>query len=273
LFIAKRIAIVIIFSLFLQSASKTGAYILESSRLLDLMTQSLGPAKSLLLVQKVRVVSQNKIDEHKELTETVRYLFSKAFRADIVSGYGHRIRIVNRHHDITLLNNTPVTASRLDDYVNILLYQDPKILAEKLSYQGIDLSITSLGRFRGKVVYVIGAAFPDKTVSQLWVEKESFKPCRWLIYHAPGESMDIHFLEWQQFQNRWHPMKIQFYDNHRRIREIESQTVKTDPVFDDELFFVDESFLEEGVSKPKTTLTDVSEEIRLTIESFRNLYR
>jgi hypothetical protein len=68
-------------------------------------------------------------------------------------------------------------------------------------------------------------------------------------------------------------MKIQFYDNHRRIREIESQTVKTDPVFDDELFFVDESFLEEGVSKPKTTLTDVSEEIRLTIESFRNLYR
>ncbi len=55
---------------------------------------------------------------------------------------------------------------------------------------GVDMKVTGLGRFDGKIVYVIGAKRPD--APQLWIYKESFQPAR-VLYTDAGTRWDVRF--------------------------------------------------------------------------------
>ncbi len=63
-------------------------------------------------------------------------------------------------------------------------------LERHLRKLGVDSKITGLGRFDGKIVYVIGAQKPD--AAQLWVYKDSFQPAR-VLYSDAGTRWDVRF--------------------------------------------------------------------------------
>jgi outer membrane lipoprotein-sorting protein len=253
-------------------AGPSFAYVLPGLQILDLAAQKSGQTGRLLVKQKVTVYASEKADADSsesagntsplpanqplsteganqtaasgsdqplELNETLRYDMSGAFRSDQSGSGWQRIHVSSDDQAVTVLNRAITARSETvdDQYKDIMLYRSRQALADRLSRLGVDTSVSSLGRFEGQVAYVIGAEYPDEKLSQLWVDKEAFRPLR-LIIVEPGSAsaLDIRYDEWRPRGSVWYPMHIEFYQSGRLVREIETQSVEVNPSFSKDLF-------------------------------------
>ncbi len=257
------------------------AYVLQGPHILELMTQKLGKAKGLLVSQKLVLYddTQQKIED--ELTETLRYIFPETFRSDILSENVKRIHILSKGNVLTVIDEKTVDDSknRYNHYKDLLLFRSRALLQSRLSSLGVDISISSLGRFEDKISYVIGAQYPNESVSQIWLDKNTFQPFRWIMRSSTtkksGERLEVRYFEWHKADNTWYPMRIQFYRNDGLIREIIVQNIVINPSFSDTLFDI------EHLRSIYPPVSDVPAdqvkkegmaEVQKTIEDFKKIY-
>jgi hypothetical protein len=149
------------------------------------------------------------------------------------------------------------------------------LLQSKLPLVGVNVSISSIGRFQGKLAYIIGAQYPDETVPQIWVNKETFRPFRWIITGNAEDSLEVRYLEWREVDNTWYPMRIEFFRNHELSREILVQNIRVNPLLPQELFDIDRlksMYPPIADSVPGQDETDELDEVQKTIEEFKKKY-
>ncbi|MBW2598315.1 MAG: hypothetical protein JRC55_06905, partial [Deltaproteobacteria bacterium] len=218
------------------------AYVLPGPYILKLMTQNLGKAKSLLVSQTLVIHDDTLQKSGVELSETLRYVFPEMFRSDTLSEQVHRIHVLSKGKAVTVIDGKFADESdnRYDWYKNVLLFKPGKMLQDKLSLLGVDVTVSSLGRFQGKPAYILGARYPDETTPQVWLDKDTFRPFRWIMTSKDGKSrensLEVRYLEWQKVKNTWYPMRIEFFMADILVREIHVQNIKVNPSFSKKLF-------------------------------------
>ena len=258
------------------------AYVLQGLHLLDLMVKQLGEARSLFVSQELifyRSVSQVEIDsdesgedyqtldntafelraeekievdenvfveETLELEETLRFDFSSnAFRSDAKSLDSERIHVVSRDRSLTIVdgNIVPAVDNRFDLYKDIFLYRTRDGLAEKLLELGVDVSVSSLGRFEGEIAFVLGAVYPDESVSQIWIDRETFLPTRWIIRGNGGSSesdvLEVRYLTWWKSGPSRYPSRIEFYQDGKLVRVNQIKSFREGDIFSEDLFDIE----------------------------------
>jgi hypothetical protein len=166
-----------------------------------------------------------------------------------------------------------------DAYKDILMYRSRPLLSQRLSQLGVDIHASSFDRFEDRIVLVLGTETPDETVSQVWVDKETFKPVRWLM---PGRADDgsrlmreVRYLDWRQVNSVWYPMHMQFFEDGILLREIRVERMKLNPTFPKELFDVARLRVEHAALEAEADDEPVSEEldeVQETIDEFRKKY-
>jgi hypothetical protein len=169
--------------------------------------------------------------------------------------------------------------SRFDRYKDLLLFHSRILLTDRLSRRGIDTMISSLGRFEGEPVYVLGAQYPDKTMAQIWIEKETFRPLRLLIpmtgTEGSVEMLEFRYLLWQENGKVWYPLRIECYENERLIRMMVVSDMEVDPLIDDEDFDIgflraqygEEAYIEEDLLAPEE-----EDDIQKALDDFKKRY-
>ena len=215
------------------------AYVLQGLHLIDLMIEQLGAeAQSLYVDQELtfyRLVSQTDVETDKmieegqspeytevdlpaeqnvqldengpmqemlQLTETLRFVFPHSFRSDSKSSDSERIQVASGGRSLTIIdgNIVPPVANRFDLYKDIFLYRTRETLAERLLQLGVDVSISSLGRFEDEIAFVLGAVYPDESVSQIWIDRETFLPTRWIMRgngdNFQSDLIEVRYLTW-----------------------------------------------------------------------------
>ncbi len=271
----------------LMVSGQAGAYVLEGPHVLELMTRKKKPPQTLLVEQQVVIEDPTLSDQPVELDETVRYSFPDTFRSDTRHEQTHRILVV-AHSQVLIVVDDQIISNqqgRFDRYKDVLLYRSRSLLHKALIEQQVDVGQTSLGRWDDNIVVVIGAEYPDESVSQLWVDKELFLPLRWIIVN-PGESTDesngqradrLEFIyrDWRKMNNVWYPMQIETTLNQKRIRMVRVKTVQKNPVLEAELFDISDMMTryetaEEETSQPETE--SELDEVDRTIEEFRKKF-
>ena len=261
--------------------TSTNAYVLSGAHILELMTQNFGKTKSLLVAQTLVLHNDSSQKNGVELSETLRYIFPQMFRSDVLSENVHRIHILSQGEILTVIDKkvTDESVNRYDRYKDILLFRSREILQDKLSLNGLDLTVSSLGRFQGKPAYVLGAQYPDEMSSQIWLDKNTFRPFRWIITSRAvqdyEDSMEVRYQEWRQVSNAWYPMHIEFLTNGVLVREINVQTIKVNPSFPDELFDIEHLksiYPQVAQAVPDQGKTEGLDEVQKTIEDFKKLY-
>ncbi|MBW1988989.1 MAG: hypothetical protein JRI97_05520, partial [Deltaproteobacteria bacterium] len=117
------------------------------------------------------------------------------------------------------------TEGPLDAFKDLLLVRDAELLADKLYFSGVDLSVTSLGMWEGVVVWVVGAQYPDESVPQVWVERKSRLPVRYIITRAAARGrrgLEVRYRDWVNLRTPRRPVMfpqtIRFYENGRLVR-------------------------------------------------------
>jgi len=243
------------------------AYVLPGPFLLKLMTQNLGIADRLLVTQKLVLHDDNP-----------SFKFPKTFRSDIVSENIQRIRILSDSIVFTVVDGkiSDEPENSYDHYKDLILFRSREILQERLLNLGVDVKVTSLGRFQGKPAYVLGAQYPDETSPQVWLDKETFLPFRWIMANNATQNLEVLYLNWKKLDQTWYPMRIEFFSNGNLVREIHVQDIKVNPSFQADLFDIQQLkslYPQDAPAEPKNDGKEEPDEVQKTIEEFKKIYK
>jgi hypothetical protein len=254
------------------------AYILRGPHLLELLTKQYGSTESLMVVQKVLFYEAASGKILAEADETLRYVFPDVFRSDSISPYASRLHLLSGGKTLTVIDEKIVANDEtlFDLYKDILLYRSRELLGKRLTAAGIDTSLTCMGRFDGKIALVLGSEKSDERVSQVWVDKETFQPMRWLLVdgmtEAPGMLMEIRYNDWRQVNRTWYPMHVAIYKGGAMVREIRVEALRVNPSFPKGLLDAENLEIKYLQSMPENSDTSVDgelSEIEKTINEFR----
>ena len=218
------------------------AYVLQGAHVLDLMIGRLGSVRGLEIHQQVTVYDDRFPEDGTAVSEEiVRYRPPHVFRSDTTSGRTNRIYLQSDRSVLTVLDGrlTDSVETPYDHYKDLLLVRDRKLLEKQLARLGVDVTVSSLGRFEDRIAFVIGARYPDDTRSQVWIDKETFVPFRWLMRHPddpPGSGLEIQYHHWAKNGPIQHPMQVRFIKDGRLVREIRVQRLTVNPALGDDLF-------------------------------------
>lgn len=280
-FLKKILVFTVFFAILLCSYTNAAAYVLQGPHLLDLMIKKYGAAERLSVAQKLIFYDNTRQSGKVEIDETLSYVFSEEFRSDILSENTRKIHIVSKGRALTIIDGTIADNSEsvFDVYKDLILYRSRIILKEKLNRLGIDTSISSLGRFGDKTAYIVGAQYPDESVSQVWIDKETFRPFRCIIsknkVYGKPDVTEFRYVEWRQFANNWYPIRIEIYQNNILLREIIAGNVNINPFFSNDFFNITKLRLNSLKTVPAIQQRDSKElnEIQKTIEDFKRIYK
>ncbi len=281
---SKKTIFFISIAVLLWSFVPANAYVLQGSHLIKLMTKNIGKTKSLFVSQKLIFYDDSFEDGKIELKETLKYVFPAKFRSDIVSKNSKRIHVVAKGISLTVIDEKTVDGHEtlFDRYKDIILYNSRSALLQRLVHLGINVSVSSLGRFQNKPVYVLGAQYPDESVSQIWLNKDTFRPFRWIIISNKSgsrrDSLEVRYYKWRKIRTIWYPMHIEFYQDDNLIRMIEVDEIKVAPGFSAGLFDINR--LKSTYPKDTTDSQVLSKqrqpdelsEVQKMIEEFKKIY-
>lgn len=273
--------IIIGFAVFIGFNSAT-AYVLTGPHILDLMIKQIGKADRLLVTQKLVLKDHSSEQGTIEFEETARYIFPDNFRSDTFSDSVKRVFVSSGGDTITIMDDKIYSEpeSKYDLYKDLFLYQSRPLLESRLIRLGIDVATSSVGRFQNRIVYIIGAEYPDETRSQVWIDKDSFRPIRWLL--VPSEptntdnrkTLEFRYGMWQKIDSVPYPMKIQVFQGDFLLREINAESLTVNPTFEANLFDIDylrtqyEAELSEKIKPDDMGLGEVQK----TIQEFKKRY-
>ncbi len=266
------------------------AYVLSGSHILDIMIKRINAPKRLYVNQKLSFyylpdVEAPVIDSTDPVeiiyNEILQYVFPTNFRSEIRSNETNKIHLFSNNETITIFDENIVSRSEteFDHYRDLLLFNDRIMLENQLKQLGIDLSISSLGRFQNKIVFILGAKYPDESVPQLWIDKESFRPIRWFIRmkteYETNDFVELRYSGWKKHRRSWYPMKIEFLHNNNLIRMIKVDYVRINPSISEELFNISHFNTIYPPLTPdlvKTQEPEETDEIQQTINNFKKIF-
>ena len=256
------------------------AYVLQGPHILELMLEEIGQTQSLRITQKLIFYDTDTGEESAEVTEKVMYQFPDRYRSEIDSPDIQHIHVVRGADSVTVTDRA-ITSNRestTEFYKDLFLYNSRPMLTRRLLDLGVDVTVSSLGRFNGRIAYVVGAQYPDESVPQVWFDKNTFKPFRWILSSQAGQlslnTVEVRYLGWRKIEKIWYPGRIEFYRNEFLTKVILVERIEVDPQLSARDFNIDylrAQYPRGGPILPERYGNDDANEIRRTLENFNKI--
>jgi hypothetical protein len=269
----------LLFHIVILSPGTAGAYILKVPHILDLAIKKMGAPTTFSVTQNLTL--HDNPDNPEVFQETINYKLPESFRSDIITEDMSKIYLFSHNNAITIVNkNISSTVEDLNQYYkDPLLFQNPELLKDRLVFLGIDVAISSLGRFKNQFFYVIGAVYPDKTRPQLWIEKESFLPTRFLILDQTDPNrkkiIEFRYLNWTKTENSYYPMRIETDVDDKLLRTIDALSVKLNSDYDDNFFNISHlqtAYPQKAPGSYEQNQTDELKDVQQSIEDLKRRF-
>jgi len=111
-----------------------------------------------------------------------------------------------------------------------------------LRSRNVDIERRGLGRFNGKIAYIIGAKEREAKLPQLWIEKDTFLPLRFIVEEKKEDStavLEIRYLDYINLDDKYrYPYTMEFYYNNKLTLRYEVQKVVVNTQIPDDIFDV-----------------------------------
>lgn len=260
--------------------SVANAYILPATQILTFMVDQFGSGHTLMVFQKTVVYDPGLDGGMQELDETLYYRYPDRFRSEVGTPGLEQIRVVSPEGVLSVINGKIIgeTESQFDHFKGLLLYRVTDLLASQLSELGVNLEIVSLGRFKERICYVIGAKYPDESVPQVWIDKSTFRPTRFVL-SGRGDDTPLKEIEYTDYRplgkDKTYPARILFLENGTLVRMHVLESFEVNPEIPDQLF--DVAYLKgiyEPIASTQSTPSPSSEldEVKKSIQDFKKIF-
>lgn len=216
------------------AAGRAFSAVLEGPHILDLTARAMGPMAALQVSQKLIVYPQTPDTFPSVFDETATYVMPDRFRADTLFELHQRVHLEVGDQSLTLVDGrTTADPEPFDRYQRLLRSRSRATLMRTVNQLGVQTAISSLGRIAGTVVFVVGARYPDESVSQLAVDQETFLPTRLLLVDRDASvqprRLEIFYHDWRKAQSGWFPFQVVFVVDGHLTREIRVATLRLNP--------------------------------------------
>jgi outer membrane lipoprotein-sorting protein len=245
------------------------------------MIEQFGSARSFEILQKTIIYDPELEGGMRELDEVLYYRYPDRFRSEVSAPGAELIRVVSPEGAIFVTNGKVIseTESPFDHFKDPLLYRKEEVVLGRLSELDMDLDTVSLGRFKDRIAYVIGAKYPDESVPQIWIEKDSFRPIRYVVRGSGPKRTDLEEIEYTDYtpldKKRWYPGRILFFQNGQLTKMYVLKTFRINPDLPDELFdipYLKTLYEPVASTEPSPPPTSELDEIKKTIRDFSKAF-
>ncbi|MFZ5572352.1 MAG: hypothetical protein ACOZF0_18280 [Thermodesulfobacteriota bacterium] len=257
------------------------AYLPEGRDILNRMVEHLGLRQNLLVQQQLLLYNRGPEQAPVVLKETLRYRFPHGFRSETLSDPIQKIHLFSHGRAVTVIDQTVTSTSEgeVDHFKDVLLFNEPDLIWQRLSDLGVDADVSSLGRFDGRIGHVIGAKYPESSAPQLWVDKKTYRPWRFMIRSMQAESGDLlwefRYLDWRQAKKGIrYPYRIEVYRGGRLQQVFQVLAVQADNALPGDLFDIQKlrsRYREMPSEAMEPDGTDELMELRKSVEDFRRM--
>jgi outer membrane lipoprotein-sorting protein len=211
----------------------------------------------------------------REVDEVLYYRYPDRFRCEVSTPGGEQVRVVGPEGAIFVTNSKIIAEAEtpFDRFKDLLLYRHAEFLLERLSELDVNPNVVSLGRYKDRIAYVIGAKYPDESVPQVWIEKNTFRPIRYVLRSGGSHDTNLEEIEYTDYvpldKSRSYPERILFFQNGRLARMYVLKKFRVNPDVPDELF--DIAYLKtvyqpisstEPLPSPESEVDEVNKTIR-----------
>jgi hypothetical protein len=257
------------------------AFVLPGAHILELMARKLGRAETLRIVHDVTLPNPDAYAGPIQIEELRTYRYPGNLRSEVATDRVHKIRLTSGQGRLTVVDHriSPEQVDRYGAPIDLLFFRSRRRLATHLEMLGVDTALSSLGRLEGTPVFVVGARYPDRGRSQLWVDRESFLPLGMLLQRPDrfgvGPPLRCRFHDWAQFSEKWYPRRIEFHEDGKWVRSITVRSVAVDPALPPDHFDIEQlrgRFSTESRLPSEGERSRDLEEVRQTIKDFKKLY-
>ncbi|MFP4194790.1 MAG: hypothetical protein ACLFRO_07595 [Desulfobacterales bacterium] len=261
--------------------ANAGAYVPPAPFIIELMVKDREMPAQFRVTQEIIIYPESEEDPEK-LEQIVYFRPPDAFRSEISTDNLLRIHISNRDSTATVLDGELLEGRQPWHacYKDLFLLNSRRAVIEYLADLGVEMDVSSPGRLDRELVYVIGAEFPDEGEKQLWIDKESFYPVRWIVTPAQkAENPPVHeirYLDWERIQDTWYPGKIEFYESGEKIQMMVVKNIEVNPSLPGDLFDTGElrnsASKASGERKEQEDAGGAGAGVRRQLEEFKNIY-
>jgi len=278
--LVKRIAICMILvaaGLSLVGAPAAG-YVLDGRHVLDLMLDHMDLPNQMRIAQRLTVFDGAFESGAMGFSQTVCYKMPGNYYAEIKTDELHRIYLAAGDDTLTIVNGQIVSTDieAIHHYKDLFCYRSRRALSDHLAYLGINVSQSSYGRWEKNIAYVIGAQYPDESKPQLWVDKKSFLPIRW-IYQVENTAaglpqIEFRYKDWRQTEGSWYPQSIELIQDGQLRRRMDVSKVEINPIFKAAIFNIDHLKAVYAAPEPEADAAAPESDIDQQIEKFREIF-
>jgi hypothetical protein len=270
---------------FMGFVSYAFAYIPSAEQVFSLMPhQKHQDIQVLVLMLETTFYGDEWPDGAMTVKETVCYRYPDRFLSKIHVSSVDKIYFVQGEASLITIDQKIISEEKLpmDAYKDLFLYRSPESVMYHLSKEGINTGTVSFGRLDNKIAYVIGAVYPDESLPQVWVEKDTFRPLR-LFFPRSDTSAKIDIRYDHYFSiggGMWYPGRVTFYQDDQPVKEQVLKTYKTSSdadAFPEYLFDIEKlkkiytSVIEQG-HKDETSSTSELDDVKRTIDDFQKVF-
>ena len=256
------------------------AYVLEGPHVLELSAEAMGTIAALQADQKLLIYPQMPESAPTRYDETATYVMPERFRSDIVSDQIQRTHLVFADSSITVIDGRlAVGEDPFDLYQQLLRSRTRPRLMRTLNRLGVETAISSLGRIEETVVFVLGARYPDESVSQLAIDKETFLPVRLLLVDqgvaGADRRLEIFYRSWRKVQSGWFPFQVDFTINGRLAREIQVADLRINPSIPADLMDLEAlkaSAARNDIDTPQAQKQEAVDAVQQAVQDFRKKF-
>jgi hypothetical protein len=110
-----------------------------------------------------------------------------------------------------------------------------RALAEALVRRGVRLDETALGRFNGRLAWVVGGRAADQRPTA-WFDKETWLPVR-LVADEAGTRLDVRLLDWgSPTGGDWFPRAVEVWEREALLIRFTTEKAVANPRLPDSAF-------------------------------------
>jgi hypothetical protein len=218
------------------------AYVPDAGHLLEAAAEQRKTPPAAVVRQTRMLLPPEKDGPVREYQETVYFRFPGVFRSEMETDEGRRIYL-ERNGTYRIADHQGVSKplpEPMDLALRLLSNTEAAGMEKVLTEAGVDLSVSSLGLFNGRLGFVLGVRFPDESAPQVWFDRETLLPFRWLIFRpntgGVPQRIEIRYFTWQKIDDLPYPQAMEGYWQERRISQIRVDGIEAGAEISDDRF-------------------------------------